>query len=232
MDAIILAGGRGTRLESVVRDVPKVLAPVGERPFLDLLLGGLDRMSGIRKVVLALGHRAELVVSQCRLSRPYAFALEWVIESRPLGTGGAARLALARTTSDPILVMNGDTFVDIPLVPMLDAHLQRAAQCTLLLTHVSDVGRFGRVIVDETTMEVNSFEEKATAGGAAGCINAGVYLFSRGCLSTFQEGCATSLEHDVLPSLIGHGLFGWKGVGQFFDIGTQESYEAVQHGLV
>ena len=224
INAIILAGGLGTRLRGVVPDRPKVLANVAGRPFLTRLLDQLAD-AGVEAVTLSTGYKAELVESEIgpeRRGMPVSYAREM----HPLGTGGALRLALEQTAGDPFLALNGDSYCAVDLAALREFHLAAKAAATLTLARVPDTSRFGRVETGEGGA-VLRFEEK---GGkqTPGWINAGVYCVSREVIESLRAGVAISLEREVFPALIGKGLHAFPGGGRFIDIGTPESYAEAQ----
>jgi NDP-sugar pyrophosphorylase family protein len=143
-------------------------------------------------------------------------------EASPLGTAGALRLALPLFDSDPVLVMNGDSFCDADLERFWEWHCARSADATLLLAEVPDTTRYGCVYVNNTGV-VLGFEEKNHKGGP-GWINAGVYLLTRRLLETIPENGAVSLERDMFPAWIGRRLCGYQSRGRFLDIGIPEAY--------
>jgi NDP-sugar pyrophosphorylase family protein len=218
--AVILAGGRGSRLQPVLPDQPKVLAEFHGRPFLAYLLDQLVA-AGVPKVVLCTGYRGEEV--RTRLGDAYGpVPLAYSHEDQPLGTGGALRLALPLLDSDPVLVMNGDSLIEADLPAYLAWFLGRpAAAAALLLTRVADTSRFGRVEVAGDG-SITHFQEKGVPG--PGWINAGVYLLKKAVLKLMAPRRFLSLEADLLPTLVGQGLYGQGVAGQFIDIGTPESY--------
>lgn len=220
--AVILAGGLGTRLREVVADRPKVLAEVNGRPFLACLL---DRLvdAGIRKVVLCTGYMAEQVSETFGISYR-GIELLFSKEDKPLGTGGALRQALPLITSDPVLVMNGDSFCDADLGLFAHQHKSGAAQVSLVLTHVDDVARYGAVDVNGMGCVV-SFKEKGSQSGA-GMINAGIYLLTRQVIESISPGIPVSLERDVFPRLIENGLYAFSQQSRFIDIGIPSDYHA------
>lgn len=223
LDVIVLAGGLGTRLQSVLPPgIPKALAPVDGQPFLLFLLRLLYRR-GLRNIVLALGfgsaHIASLLSKQ---AWPGDLDLRMEVESEPLGTGGAIRNALPLTGSDPVLVLNGDTVADVDYAGLIEFHRSRAAKMTLALTSVADASRYGAVEHDATG-RVTSFQEKHQAGSRPGEINAGVYAFSRAVVSAFPNTTPLSLERDILPVYCSRGLYAFAGCTRFLDIGTPES---------
>jgi NDP-sugar pyrophosphorylase family protein len=222
--AIILAGGMGTRLRSAVSDRPKVLALVQRRPFLAYLLDQLGA-AGVRQVVLCTGHLGEQV--QATFGDCYGdLRLSYSQETSPLGTGGAARAALPSLASDPVFVLNGDSFCRADLPAMLTGHRARSAEATLLLVSVPDTKRYGSVRVDPSGL-LAGFDEKGGDGGP-GWINGGVYLINRRRMETIPSGRAVSIEREVFPAWIGHGTYGFPSEGPFLDIGTPESYAAAE----
>lgn len=218
--AAILAGGLGTRLRSVVADRPKVLAEVRGRPFLAYLLDQLAA-AGVRYVVLCIGYLSEQV--RAAFGGLYgSLHLVYSQESSPLGTAGALRLALPLFKSDPVLVMNGDSFCRVDLRDFWTWHQARGANATLLLTEVPDTSRYGRVNVDADGL-VLSLDEKGGNSGS-GWINVGIYLLSHRFLLTIPADGAVSLEREVFPAWIGRGLYGYRSEGCFLDVGTPEAY--------
>jgi D-glycero-alpha-D-manno-heptose 1-phosphate guanylyltransferase len=217
-DVIILAGGLGTRLRSVLSDRPKAMAPVRGRPLLEWLLLALTAQ-GHRRVILATGHKADAI--QAHFPPGLHFGIE-VVHSRedePLGTGGALRQAasLARTTN--LLVLNGDTICRFDVARLRAVHLRQRAAVTIWLAWSRSQTRFGFVDIDGRG-RVLDFREKSGMP-ATGLVNTGVYMFERA--ATQSIGHVASLETDVFPSLIGHGLYGVVGMHSFVDIGTPES---------
>lgn len=217
---VILVGGRGTRLRPVLPDRPKVLARVLGRPFLTYLLEQLAQ-AGVGQVVLCTGYLGEQVRQE--MGDKYgSLNLEYSWEEEPLGTGGAVRRALAHCASDPVLVMNGDSFIDADLASFYQWFTEKELPAALLLTWVPETSRYGRVMVGEAGL-VAGFEEKGAHPGP-GWINAGVYLLRRRVLLPFPEGQFFSLERDLLPRWMGKGLHGYPAGSNFIDIGTPESY--------
>lgn len=220
--AVILAGGLGTRLRSVVADRPKVMAEVNGRPFLCFLLDQLT-MAGIRRVVLCTGYLAD-TVSSLLGSRYNQAELLYSVETEPLGTGGALRLALPLLKSDPLLVLNGDSYCALDLPQFAAAHHSAGAVASLALARVADISRYGAVTV-ETNGAISRFEEKG-AGRGEGLINAGIYLLPAAAIAAIPAGTMVSLERDIFPGLIGNGLFGFAQTGRFIDIGIPDDYRA------
>lgn len=218
--AAILAGGLGTRLRAAVADRPKVLAEVNGRSFLTYLLEQLAD-GGVRRVVLCTGYMAD-AVRETIGGRFREMTIEYAEESAPLGTGGALRLALPLLGSDPILVMNGDSFFDADLASFAARHRASGGSASILLAETADVGRFGAVAIARDNTVVR-FEEKG--GRGPGLINAGIYLFNRTVIAAIPPGEETSLEREVFPRLVGRGLHGFPQHGRFIDIGVPSDYE-------
>jgi D-glycero-alpha-D-manno-heptose 1-phosphate guanylyltransferase len=221
-EAVILAGGRGTRLLEVVADRPKPMAEVAGRPFVEWLVLALQRQ-GVRRVVFSTGHQGAVIERHFEGGMP-GVEVVCVRESEPLGTGGGVRNALAEVRSRRVLVLNGDSYCAVDLARLESVHERRSARATIWLAEVDDVRRFGSVILGPAEA-VTRFEEKSSSG--PGLVNAGVYLFERSVLEAIAPGPA-SLEKDVLPALVGQGLCGVVGAGPLLDIGTPESYRAAQ----
>ena len=214
-DAVILAGGLGTRLASLPGNVPKVLRPVAGRPFLEHLLDQV-RGAGINRIVLSLGHLHDAFEPHVDGTNVIAS-----VEPSPMGTGGGLRHALPHLPSETILAMNGDSYVDADLSALLAVHRERKAEITILLARVDDASRFGRVEIDGDN-RVTGFTEKGAAG--PGLINAGVYVFHRSILEAIPEDRPVSFEREVLSERLGSRFYALAGDFPFIDIGTPESY--------
>ncbi|MCK4935043.1 MAG: nucleotidyltransferase family protein [Simkaniaceae bacterium] len=223
MDAIILAGGLGTRLQKVVSDRPKPLALIKNTPFLDLLI---NKLKHLPKIVLAVGYKADQIVDYYSNQSTIAFS----IESTPLGTGGAIKQALNQTSSEDVLVLNGDSFLDISLEDFFQYHSSKQADITLATVKVDDANRFGTLDLDPKNQRLVSFHEKSSKVGS-GWINAGVYLLKRTLFEEFSNNSAFSFEHDMMPKLLNKEAFGYHCKGTFIDIGTEGSYKKAQNIL-
>lgn len=222
MDAIILAGGMGTRLMPLISDVPKPLALVKGRPFLDILLEQLDRFDQIQKVILAIGYKADQIVNTYQGTSRYGYNIEFALEHVPLGTGGGIKNAISHTTSSNVLIMNGDSFIDFELSDLRSFHKARLADITLLVTEVPDVGRYSAIHVDLPTSQIRRISEKGTEKGP-GFINGGCYLLKRGVIDQIPNGQNVSFEDQILPLLLPNA-YAQIVKGNFIDIGIPESY--------
>jgi len=222
MEAIVLAGGFGRRLQSVVTDLPKPMAPVGGRPFLEILLRLLAQKV-FRRVVLSLGYRAEQISGY--FGKQYAgMELAYAIEHEPLGTGGAIRLALSLCSDEPVFVFNGDTFLDLEVEAIMKAW-QRDGQPLIVARRVSDTARYGRLRVENDC--VIGFNEKGEGG--PGLINAGCYVFHGNQLDEFVLHTPFSIETDYLVPAVQKKPFAcFETEGLFIDIGIPEDYARAQ----
>ncbi len=223
LEAVILAGGLGTRLRGVLDDRPKVLAPIGDKPFLDHLLRALA-LAGTERVLLCLGHLADKVVAHLAANPP-PLPVDWIIEPKPLGTGGALRLARPRLGQRLALVMNGDTWIGFDLAGLRRRLAESAAPGALVYAQVPDVSRFGRLELDRDGY-IAAFHEKDPTTTGAGIINGGVYLLSTALLDRLAASEAVSLERDFLEKLPPRSLAAFRADGAFIDIGTPESLAA------
>ena len=219
--AIILAGGFGTRLRSVVSDVPKPMAPINGRPFLDYLLAAIARQ-GITDVTLAVGYKGELVEGGFGESL-HGMRLRYSYEREPLGTGGAVALALEGIDEEEGWILNGDTYFEGDLGAVAKTHRGAGADVTLALKHMDPADRYGLVDVDDGG-RITRFREKEP--GAAGLINAGVYLLRRSALKASDYPKRFSLERDFFERQVGTlHVQGAVQDGYFVDIGVPEDYE-------
>ncbi|MEY6434000.1 nucleotidyltransferase family protein [Thioalkalicoccus limnaeus] len=224
LTGVILAGGLGTRLRSVVSGQPKVLAEVAGRPFLGYLLDQLAGW-GFSQVVLCTGYLGEQIEEEFG-DRYGGLRIQYSREVTPLGTGGALRLAAGLIESSTVLVLNGDSYCDADLGGVHQAHQGRCAKATLLLTRVADASRFGRVQVDAMGRILN-FDEKTSDSGP-GLVNAGLYLIETSLLRDIPTEGPVSLERDVFPTWIAGQFYGYETSSAFLDIGTPESYAAAE----
>jgi NDP-sugar pyrophosphorylase family protein len=226
--AVLLVGGLGSRLKSVVPSTPKPLASIGETPFLDLLVREL-RMQGIQRLVMCTGHLAEQIESRFADGHEWGVSIEYSREQTPLGTGGAIKLAqrYLRDSSD-FLVLNGDSFLKMNFREFVTFHRSHSGAATMAVVQVEDASRYGTVTVDGHG-RVRSFAEK-TGSHTPGLVNGGVYALRQTIWPCIPDGPA-SLEREVFPRLLEQGLYTQPQSGMFIDIGTPEDYQRAQHAL-
>ncbi len=223
--ALLLVGGLGTRLRSVVPSAPKPLASVGKKSFLELLIRQLKHQ-GIRRVILCTGYLADQVENEFGDGRALDLEISYSRELEPLGTAGAVKLAQSQLgDASEFLVMNGDSFLEIDLPPFIQFHRDRHALVSMAVVRVEDSSRYGTVKVDGN-QKVIGFVEKTGSTGP-GCVNAGVYVFSPEVFQYIPEG-RSSLEKDIFPHLLSKGVYALEHGGMFIDIGTPEDYARAQ----
>src|SRR5271157_1469011 len=227
--AILLVGGLGTRLRSVVASTPKVLASIGERSFLELLIRQL-RSQGIRRLVLCTGYLADQIESRFGDGRIWDVSIEYSKEEMPLGTAGAVKLAERYLQDVPeFLVLNGDSFLEVDFENLMAFHRRcDDAIATMAVLRVENASRYGTVHMDERG-RIKGFAEK-TGSEAPGVVNGGVYVFNHSVLQHIPEGPA-SLERDVFPRLLDQGVYAQEQHGMFIDIGTPADYARAQQLL-
>ncbi len=219
--AVLLVGGLGTRLRTVVPSAPKPMAPVGDRPFLELLIRQLESQ-GIRNLVLCTGYLADQIEREFGDGSDLGVAIEYSKEPQPLGTGGALKFAERFLHGVPdFVVMNGDSFVELDLRQLMQFHRTHGGVATMAVVPVENAGRYGTVHVDSNN-RVTEFMEK-TGADSPGLINAGVYIFSPAILEYIPDG-PVSLEKEVFPRLLDRGVYAAREQGVFIDIGTPADY--------
>ena len=224
MDCIVLAGGLGTRLQSVVQDVPKCMAPVNGKPFLHFLFDYAEQQ-GCTKVILSLGYKYEYVTEWLK-TQQRSFTVDYVIEEVPLGTGGGIQLALQKATEQHIAVLNGDTMFRVPLQEMMEFHMQVQAATTVALKPMQDFDRYG-VVKTDNTARITAFEEKKPQ--AEGLINGGVYIIDKDALSAKNLPQKFSFEKDYFEAFVQEGnMYGFVSTEYFIDIGIPSDYEQAQ----
>ena len=221
MKALVLCGGRGTRLRSVVSDRPKVLAPVLGRPFLEWVLLGL-RSQGLTEVTLCTGHGHDDIARSIGDGRTVGIAVSYSREPSARGTAGAIRNALEDQTFDRVLVTNGDSYCPVRVPELERVHVERGSCVTLWAVPSDDRARFGSLAVDDDG-RVKAMSEKDGSAGP-GLVNAGVYVLAREVISRIPPAGEVSLERDVLPEYAGRGMYAVVGDAPFLDIGTPDSY--------
>ncbi|MBU0953691.1 MAG: NTP transferase domain-containing protein [Nanoarchaeota archaeon] len=215
-NAVILAGGEGTRLRPITYEIPKPLVPVNGKAIITRQIEMLQR-AGIDNIIVATHYKAD------KVKAAVGKGVTFVDESKPMGTGGAL-LGAKDHLSDRFLVMNGDLlFKPLPNIPGMDAfHIERKSFASFLVTMRPDVSRFGRITLADDG-KITDFTEKPPEGGA-GLISVGMYIFEPG-IFDYIKGKA-SLEHDVFPKIQKeHPTFGYFYDGKMFDVGTFEEYE-------
>lgn len=226
MEAIVLAGGLGTRLRSVIADLPKPMAPIANKPFLWYLLSYLSQYD-IQKVVLAVGYRYEMI--QAFFGDRFAgVEINYAVEEEPLGTGGGIRRALDQINGDTVLILNGDTFFAVDFAELANIHSSQSADLTLALKPMSNFERYGNVVTIAT--KVIGFEEKKML--KSGNINGGVYLMNTNLFERLGFGEKFSFEKDFLEKYLTQLNFqALISNSYFIDIGVPKDYLTAQTEL-
>lgn len=223
MEAIILAGGFGTRLRHLVPDVPKPMAPVDGRPFLRYILDDLIQ-KGVTRVVLAVGYLKEIIIDYFGNSYR-GIEIIYSIEDTPLLTGGAVKKALEKCIADTVFVVNGDTYFDVELSGMKSFKKRSGVKCVIAATYMYDFSRYGTLNLDKNSI-ILSFEEKKQL--EKGIINGGIYLLDRNYLDDVDKDIF-SLEKEVFESRVKkHEFAAFISNGYFIDIGIPEDYKKAQ----
>ena len=225
-EAIILAGGFGTRLQSVVNDVPKPMAPINNEPFLNYVFDYLKHYQ-IEHVVLSIGYLSEKIVEYYKTEFK-GIKISYAKEESPLGTGGGIRLAMTKCNTKDILVLNGDSFFDVDINSHYQNHVSKKADCTLALRKVDNAARYGTIILGNENV-IETFREKDNIE-QSGLINGGVYVLNRELyLNKTDEANAFSIEKDFYETKIKEiHIFGFEYAGYFIDIGIPEDYKKAQ----
>ena len=216
------------RLREVIKDLPKPMAPVAGRPFLEYLILQLAKF-GINDIVLSVGYKKELIKSYFRSGESLGVNISYSEEDEPLGTGGAIKKAAQLIDDESMIAMNGDSFLDLNFDDFISFYKNTGVRAALALAYVEDTARYGRVETGENSV-IKSFSEKGQSG--SGLINSGVYLFSRDVINGIAKG-NVSVESDVFPGLVNQGLCGMSVKGFFIDMGLPEDYLKVsQHAEI
>ena len=221
--ALILAGGKGTRLFSITGGDQKIVTILGGKPFIQYQLERLIEAK-FEKIHLAVGHRADQVASVVQ-SMPFKNRINLIYEKSPLGTGGAVLNAIPHINSKSFLLLNGDTFIDVNFRSFIETHQNSKADITILTTSVQDVSRFGEVVVGKHN-RVIAFQEKS-GRPHSGIINAGIYAIQTNIFGACKT-TAFSFEDFLSENLLLHRVFSQRADGAFWDIGTPEDHQKFQ----
>ncbi len=226
IEAIVLAGGKGTRLGALTEDTPKPLLKVGKKPFLEYVLA-FSKKERASRVILATGYLHQAI--HRHFGADYqGLPLTYTVEEELLGTGGAIKLALGQAHTNTILVLNGDTFFRVPISKLVNFHETHSADITIALAPAREESRYGRVVLEDS--RITRFAEKDKAAGDN--INAGVYVVSRDVLQARMPEGEFSFERDFLPANLKKlKVYGFPWAGYFIDIGISDDYQKAQFEL-
>ncbi len=230
LDCIVLAGGLGTRLQSVVSEKPKCLADINGKPFLFYLAKQLQQFA-IRKLIFSVGYKKEMIKDYVeKHAEEFPFEIIFAEEEEPLGTGGAVLNALQYSDTEDFLVMNGDTFFNVDLNDLYAFQKSKMADCTLALKPMQHTDRYGLVKINAAD-EIESFEEKKE--NTSGLINGGIYCVFRKTFENIPFEKKFSFEKDFLEKFITErNMVGFVKNAYFIDIGVPDDYAKAQHDFL
>ncbi len=221
IDVVILCGGWGKRLRSVINTRPKSMAEIDGRPFLDILIDYVASY-GFRRFILCIGYMGNVIKQHYQKGRGSSIIL-FSEEGELLGTGGAIKNAESLIQSNPFLVMNGDSMCKLNLGSFIDFHLEKEALLSVVLVRSKTARDYGSVTLDDF-QRITSYNEKI-ADGSNNLINAGIYLMQKAIFSHMPAQNRFSLEYDLFPRIIGNRCYGFLTESELIDIGTPERYE-------
>lgn len=219
MQALILAGGRGERMRPLTDNLPKPLLPVAEKPFLNYLVKFL-KSQGVSDFIFAIGYKGEQIEAYFKDGRDFGVKILYSKEDFPLGTAGPVKKAEPFIKEEDILVMNGDTFVDIDLKVMMDFHKKMGKSITIAAVNVENPSRYGQLIIRNNIIE--EFKEKG-AKVESNFINAGAYIVKKDILNSFPQGIKIDFETGIFPKF-SNNIAAFQTKGYFIDIGVKEDY--------
>ena len=245
MEAILLCGGLGTRLRSVVSDRPKPMADIAGKPFLHYFVRMLSE-KGVERFIFALGYMGEQIEAYFRDGREYGISIAYSYEESPLGTGGAIRNALPKMQEEDVLVLNADTYFDTDYRSLFQEQRMKRADMTIASREIEDISRYGAIVKD-TDGRVLRWNEKQSGSGETmpdsaetlarseetapkrGEINGGIYVMKRSLIEKIPVG-KQSLENDCIPVWLSHSvkIHALPSDGYFMDIGVPEDYRRFQ----
>ena len=227
-DVLILAGGFGTRLRDVVKDIPKPMAPIKNKPFLEYIFRFLEK-NGAKRVVLSVGYKKDYIINHFG-DRYKDIEITYAVEDSPLGTGGAVLNALEFIKSDTFFIVNGDTYFDVDFESMWDFFKRKNADLLIALKKLSNTQRYGSVLVDKDFRIVDFVEKGSTQEGY---INGGIYLLDKALFSKLSLQSIFSFEKDFLEKYYkDFRFYGLPFDSYFIDIGVPEDYERAKSEIV
>jgi len=221
MQALLLAGGLGLRLRSIINDRPKPMALIEGKPFLEYVIKELYN-NNIKDIIIAVGYKGSMIEEYFKDGSSYGMNIKYSYEETQLGTAGAIKNALNLITSNEFFVLNADTFYKVDYKKLYEVHKELNAEMTLVLRRVEDISRYGQALLENKRLIL--FNEKAQEK-KCGTINGGIYLINKAILSYIPDG-KVSLENDIIPKLLNEGIMiaGLEENGYFIDIGIPEDY--------
>lgn len=222
IDVVVLCGGRGERLQSLLSDRPKVLAEINGQPFLDILIDYVASF-GFKRFILCIGYMADLIKRHYQYSAKTLNIL-FSEEKEPLGTAGAIKNAEPLIISNPFLVMNGDSLCRLNLNEFIDFHIKKKALFSIVLSNVQNRDDCGKVVLDKLG-RVTGFNEKVKSKSTDNFVNAGMYLLDKSIFSEIPKDKNYSLEYEVFPKMVNRRFYGFVTQERFIDIGIPERFK-------
>lgn len=229
IDVVILCGGKGKRLRSILSNKPKALADINGVPFAELLIDFLS-FYGFRRFIFCIGYKGNQIKEYFKKKANIGKEIIFSTEKMPLGTAGAVKNARRLIKSNPFLVVNGDTICSLNYKKFIDLHLSRQAELSVVLNKSDPNKDCGTVTLDSLNRMVK-FQEKKDSRGRCAFINAGIYLMDRAVLSKIPSGKNFSLEYELMPRLVNGKYYGFVTGGEFIDIGTPDNYQKAKKVL-
>ncbi|MGA1868158.1 MAG: nucleotidyltransferase family protein [bacterium] len=223
IEVLILCGGKGTRLRTIINDRPKPMAEIHGVPFLDILLDMLAS-HGLVNYILCIGHMGEYIERYYRETKP-DLNIRFSRESKPLGTGGAIKNAQELIGGNHFIILNGDSYCNLDFEKFIDFHIQKEAALTIAVSDVMDSHDYGTISIDKEKRLI-SFNEKTNTRGRS-CVNAGIYCMNKDIFSLMHAKDTFSLEYDFFPTILTNRCFAYITQQPFFDIGTPERYNVL-----
>lgn len=219
MEAIILAGGFGTRLQSVVKDVPKPMAPINDKPFLEYVVRYLIT-NGVNHIILAVGYKKDSIINYFK-DKYWGVPIDYSVEDTPLFTGGAVKKALSKCCESSVFIVNGDTYFSVNLKEMYDNHIKNNADLTIAVKQMNNFDRYGTIEIEDNK-KIRCFKEKRYC--KTGLINGGIYCLKSKILSQITDG-VFSFEKDYMEKFYQKDkMYAYISNGYFIDIGVPEDY--------
>jgi len=234
MKAILLAGGKGTRLRPLTLHTPKPIVPIFDRPFLQYQIDLLRQVPEIDQVILSLNYQPRRIEEVFGDGAEFGIQVRYVVEPTPLGTGGAIRYAAGPHTGEPIVVFNGDVFTDVDLSAVLALHRERKARATIVLTPVDNPSAYGLVETDADGNVLRFLEKPSPDQIVCDTINAGIYVLEPDTLSRIPADTPFSIERGYFPGLVqdGETFVAHISRGYWLDIGTPEKYRQAHNDIM
>jgi len=232
MKAVILVGGRSTRLLPLTHNTPKAILPVLNTPFLEHVIRHLSRHQ-VRDIILAQGHLARPIEVYLGDGSQFGVRLNYVVENAPLGTAGAIKNAESYV-DESFLVLNGDIFTDLDITAMIHYHRERKAEATIALTPVDDPTSYGLIETDSDGRVTRFLEKPDRSQVTTNMINAGTYILEPDVLAQIPARTTVSIERETFPQLLAQGkpIYAYSGPAYWIDIGTPEKYLQLHHDLL